>query len=1573
MSKSHFFLAIFIFSQAYLFAQNPCTISSWGTLLSNDCGDIQASGGLSAGSPVIFCEGQTVTVENNSSPISEIQTTYIDWGDGVCQTFNGFQMTMTHAYDFPNDTCIQSSDGTIIFNIRLGVEKKCANNLRSFNSVNFDIKVRFKPIAAFAANPQTACINTPVDFTNNSCENTNNPIYKWTMGNGEMFSTENVLDYIYPNGGTYTVSFSVSNSCGTSTFAQIISVLPPATADATASDTEICAGETITFTNSSTNASAQNPYQWTVSPSLGVVFVPPSNSGSVSPTIRFNTPGTYTVRLKVNGCGMPMWETVITVLAPASIGMAPLPDLCAGTANTIAPMPSIGGVGTTVGWTFAGGSPASSNANIPGIITYPGGGTYIITATATNLCNSTTYRDTFVIAPLATAAAAISDDTLCGPSELLEITNLSANAFSTNSYSWSVAPTIGAAFTGGTSAGSTNPQLTFGQAGTYTISLAVNGCGSPIWDTTVLVLLSPLVTVATIPDGCVDVTLNPLDYATLANADNTTVQWVFGGGTPATATGLMPGPVLFSGFSSHTISVTVANVCGMASAIDSFQITPVEAVSATSAGPFCSAEMPINLQSMPPNGTWSGVGVNAAGLFTPANAPLNQTTQLVYAVGSGSCLVTDTIAVLVQGTLINAGPDQAVCSNTSAITLSGFSPAGGGWSGDSVSVSGVFYPAFSGNGPNALTYTFTDAASGCVNTDQVVVSVLGVPAASLDSIGRTCVNEPLDFGPFSGGIGVSACAWDFGDNTNAVICAPVHTYNSPGNYIITLIVSNSVGCKDTTSTQIQVVTPPNAVFVTDTTMGCADLPIDITQLSTINDYTQYIWNYGFGLPDTILNPGTITYLQGETDTTYTIVLTAENGCGTAKAMQAITVFPRPQVRFGSDVSSGCTPLEVNFNNVTVGNPDFYRWYVNGTFVDTGFQLPQQVFLAIDNDSTYFIMLIAGNECGFDTVIHTVIVHPNPVLAFFNTDTLVGCLPFSVQLTDYSTQGIYISWDLGDGTLASGDTVWHTYAAAGTYLVQEYVNNGCGFDTAEISITVLPQPLVSFEHQPFVCHGDTLFLANTSPAVAGSYWDFGDGTTDSTLTQTRHVYAMPGQYTITMTGVAVTTGCPATITSIVEVKQLPVPVVNLPDSSGCQPFALVPTNSTTGNNTYVWTFGDGSVSIAANGLHNYTQAGSYALGLIVTDFYGCTAVWSQQPIQVYPKPDAQFATQQDQLCVTPTVVTFSNQSVDADAYQWDFGSFGQSIEVSPSIMVGASASIAVHLQVVSQYGCRDTIKREVRVYTAPNLDFMVENTRGCAPYYVLFENNSMGVNLYKWDFGDGAISSEASPFHLYESAGQYTVVLYAAADSVCFDSLRFQSYITVLPSPLSAFTYAPVADTTVVPNGIIRFTDQSINAIRWHWDFGDGDTSALRNPVHRYFITGPKTVRLITYNSLGCPDTAWLEILPDFFGNLFIPNALAPESGNIKESIFMGVGLGLIEFSLSVFASNGQRVWHSDALQDGQPTESWNGRMNNTGELLPQGIYWWKAFARFENGTIWRGMVTEEGAAPAVEGKVLLIR
>jgi len=1437
------------------------------------------------------------------------------------------------------------------------------------------IEVLAPPSISIAAIPDE-CDTSVVTINPTATVGGTNVVVQWSFPGGSPATFTGTMPPAITYSGTgpqiVTATATVNGCPGMPTDMDTFNIVAAATAVFSLSDNDICGpDEIVTVTDNSINATGN--YHWSVSPNAGFMYANGTSATSAEPQYQFTAEGDFTITLNVSACGNPTASALVHVRLKPSISLTVSTDTCQQSV-TLSPgalATFSGGVADVITWTFLNGSIPSFIGPNPPPVTFSGVGDHAITVEASNACGMQTVSDTFPILAPATAAAAVADDSLCAPGELL-VVNANTSTFATG-YQWSVAPPAGSSFVNGTSATSPMPQLEFTQEGLFTLTLKVNGCGSPTWDTLIHVLLTPIVTVTEVPEGCVDFMANPLDYGSLSGGQAQSVIWTFGGGSPATASGATPGMVNFSGYGLHFILLEAQNACGLVSAVDSFQIYEPATIALTPAGPICNSGAPIQLQATPnnPNG-WSGPGVTPGGLFYPDQVPenlLNTLVPYVYEFGVATCLVKDTLYVQVNGTAVDVGPDTGFCANAAALTLPA-SPNGGTWSGDTVTVSGGFDPSTAGTGPHLLIYTYTDMATNCTNADTLVATVLGPPTAALDSIGNVCLGDEIDFGPFSGGTDVSSCFWEFGDGITANVCDPLHTYAQPGTYDLTLYVQNLAGCRDTATVQLQIVTPPNAGFATDITEGCADLPVTITNQSSLNNYTLYIWDYGDGRRDTLPQPGIITFYQGEHDTTYTITLLAQNQCGEASDAHPVTVFPRPQVRFGSDVSSGCTPLEVNFNNVTVGEPDFFQWYVNGAPIDTQFQLPQQVFLTTDHDSTYYITLIAGNECGFDTVTHTVLVKPNPVVAFFNTDTLVGCQPFTIRLIDYSTQGLYVSWNFGDGNVATGDTVVHTFAQAGQYFVQEFVNNGCGFDTTEVTITVLPAPEVSFTHLPFVCAGDTIFFQNTSPNLAGSFWDFGDGQGDATHTSPHHAYAQAGQYIVTLTGLAVTTGCPNAAVSTLEVKPLPQPLVTLPDSFGCQPFLFQPQNLTAGTNFYIWDFGNMVTSTETAPAYTYTQPGVYTLGLQVTDLFGCRTNWAYTPLNVFPKPVAAYAYDQAELCVTPTFLQFQNQSVDADSYHWDFGPLGTSDEENPSLTVGDPLTLSITLFVESQYHCLDTVMGQAKIYTKPALDFAAAPASGCEPLPVLFENNSTSVNQYAWHFGDGLRDSVASPYHIYEHAGLYTVTLFASADSLCFDSLTFTTLVEVLSSPTAAFSYAEVMDPVVNPNGIVAFQDSSMNATVWHWDFGDGDTSVQQNPAHRYYVNGPKVVTLIVYNGIGCPDTAVQTILPQDFGGLFIPNALSPESGEPGARVFLPVGEGLIEFEIAIYASNGERVWYSNHLDQGRPDEFWDGTYRE--KLLDQGLYWWKANARFYSGRIWQGMRYGKDD-PVTEGKVLLIR
>jgi PKD repeat protein len=153
--------------------------------------------------------------------------------------------------------------------------------------------------------------------------------------------------------------------------------------------------------------------------------------------------------------------------------------------------------------------------------------------------------------------------------------------------------------------------------------------------------------------------------------------------------------------------------------------------------------------------------------------------------------------------------------------------------------------------------------------------------------------------------------------------------------------------------------------------------------------------------------------------------------------------------------------------------------------------------------------------------------------------------------------------------------------------------------------------------------------------------------------------------------------------------------------------------------------------------------------------------------------------------------------------------------------------------------------------SPLVDFTANTTTGRAPLTVRFNGTSTGFPLrWSWDFGDGSTSSLEDPLHTYVNPGNYTVTLHVVYTTGSASKVK-PGYVTVtgaLDPPAARFTANPVSGTAPLT---VRFSDQSTGSpVFWFWDFGDGSSSNLENPIHVYRSPGIYTARLIVGNSAG---------------------------------------------------------------------------------------------------------------------------
>ena len=282
--------------------------------------------------------------------------------------------------------------------------------------------------------------------------------------------------------------------------------------------------------------------------------------------------------------------------------------------------------------------------------------------------------------------------------------------------------------------------------------------------------------------------------------------------------------------------------------------------------------------------------------------------------------------------------------------------------------------------------------------------------------------------------------------------------------------------------------------------------------------------------------------------------------------------------------------------------------------------------------------------------------------------------------------------------------------------------------------------------------------------------------------------------------------------------------------------------------------------------------------------------------------------------------------------------GWSTVDSPTILFSTETNTMVSpvsTTVYLAYSLCDTVPVEVEVLDAPTVDFEILSDSGCPPLTVAFTDLSQvvpGVDVtWHWDFGDGTVSTEQDPMHVYTSVGIHEVSLTITYNGGCSAVAVAENGVTVFPAPTASLSYTPTLVNVLEPE--VQFIDRSTGAIAWQWSFGDGQTSMQQHPVVSYSDDGVFLVELVVMNDLGCADTArtYYEVKPVF--TIYVPNAFTPGGNNLNNE-FYAEGEGVAKFRLRIFDRWGMMLFESEDIDKG-----WDATYQD--EPVQQGVYTWR--------------------------------
>jgi len=1414
--------------------------------------------------------------------------------------------------------------------------------------------------------------------------------YSWTGPNGFTSAIQNpsIANVSAAATGTYTVVANINGCPSPPSTVDLVIIIPPVVT-ITPAIVSICENESVTLT-----ASGATSYNWS----------PVTNLNITNQAVVIASPSTTTTYTVTGFGGSCSADATVTVTVNPSPIVGAGNDLILCTQSITETL-----IGTPAGGTWTGGGILPNGDFTPSTT-----GTFVATYTFEDLnsCESSDNVNITVVAPVAVTVD--PDFDIC---QNLPSVNLLGNP---NGGAW--------AGTNVTSAGVFSPTT----VGTFTLtySLGIGSCQTTD-DIDITVDPLPIVNAGNNQTVCIDngiinlfgtpaggtwsgtsVTaggaFNPLTSGvgtfnltytfvdpttTCENQDVVTIivnalPVVNAGsdftvcnqpipvnltGTPAggtwSGTGITDptGQFTPSGTGQFTVTYTFTDANGCTNQND-VEITVIDPVQANAGldQEICINEPNVQLNGTPALGTWSGTNVTVGGLFSPITSG---TFTLTYSFGAGNCLTTDAMDFVVNALpIVNAGADEDFCLTDAAVNFVG-APLGGVWSGTGITnaASGTFNPTTAGVAIHIITYTYTDANS-CVNSDVIEADVHPLPTVSFTNNPIACIGAAENYTNTT--LLGSTFTWNFGDGGTASIENPSHTYSTIGFYDIDLVATTVFGCIDSVSVTIEVREPPVAFFTLAPDSGCAPFIVNFIDNSS-GVAISYNWDFGNGQSNATNNPPSITYNQGIiADTTYYIQLDVTNFCGTVSQIDSVIVTPSPTAIFGPQFDIGCSPWVLEFANNSLGIPDSYFWdFGDGTTSTTGDSLFTNTFTTGTNPTDYTIMLAVANECGVDTSYHTITVLPNTVNAFFNTDVTTGCVPLTVNFTQFSTGAPFYSWNFGDGNTSTNQSPTHTFTTPGTYTVALFINDGCSYDTSYATITVNPSPLVDFTSSPStVCINQPFSFTNLSQGLASSTWDFGDGGS-SLLTNPSYSYSVSGTYQVTLTGIGLTNGCIATITHPVTVSVNPTAGFTATTIAGCMPLPVSFTNTSTNYSFQSWNFGDGNTSGANNPNHTFSNAGSYTVKLVLENNNGCRDSISQV-IMVYPLPNATFTISNTDACYAPVNITTFNNSTGAINYEWNFGNGFTSTLTNITTNYANTGTYTIQLIATSIHGCKDTATMPFTVYPTPEAAFILPDDTACVGQVLTYISQSNFADSIVWIFGDGTTGLGDVVTHAYTAVGSYTVTIMAYGAGGCGDTLSINTGIQVFPTPTAGFVWFNLQNPDPL-SGTVEFTNTSSGAISYEWQFGNGQSSDEENPTHRFRQIGSFYTTLYATNEYGCTDSLTKEIIIEYFKGLYVPNAMYIGHNSFEVANFIPKGVGLKIYQIWVYDTWGNLMWYSDKIDaDGRPTEYWDGTFE--GKILPQDAYVWKVKALFTDDTSWQGKEYPNGIYRA-SGTLTIIR
>ncbi|RYY24364.1 MAG: PKD domain-containing protein, partial [Sphingobacteriaceae bacterium] len=510
---------------------------------------------------------------------------------------------------------------------------------------------------------------------------------------------------------------------------------------------------------------------------------------------------------------------------------------------------------------------------------------------------------------------------------------------------------------------------------------------------------------------------------------------------------------------------------------------------------------------------------------------------------------------------------------------------------------------------------------------------------------------------------------------------------------------------------------------------------------------------------------------------------------------------------------------------------------------------------------------------------------------------VNCIPF------YNQTGLNLSsTDLTefqdcvpgqDGFVKYVDMIaGHVYAL----LVNNYSNGNNGFTLSFGGTGTFLGPTAALDMQANgACTATPSFtFTNKSTDYSALIWSFGDDASTTSATGAGPytiTYVKPGTKTVVLQAIS-PQGCITVAYKTFNIPQKPAtPVIYADKNSYCLGDSLVlKIQAPDTGIVYAWSGPNGFSStnpVVTLPLTSYNQAGVYTLTITQN---GCTSDAASYTLGTIGKtPVLDYTVTANNLCTPQQSFTITNNSKDYTTLNWDFGA-GASITGATTngpftVTYASFGDKKITLTATGDQGCTAVLSKNITVPIKPVLTQLNKiNGPYCIGDTIVLSTPAQANTIYSWTGPNNFTSGQPSiriPITGVAVAGTYTLIItQGLCSSDPISTTINASDITAVPT--AAFDASPAIPGNASVPLTVSFTNRSVNADSYLWDFGDGTTSTQTNPQHLYTKKGSFTVKLTAINKGACSNTISLgKLILRYDITIFIPNAFTPNNDAIN--------------------------------------------------------------------------------------------